>query len=978
MSRALVLLRRTSLILAFALGLVSSCPAEGSTRFDPALRFRAIRTSHFIVYFHQGEDASARRLASVAEETWNALRRSLGSDPPSLTHVVLADQGELANGSATPLPYNTITITAAWPGGWQSIGRTDDWLRLVFTHEFTHIVHLDRSRGWARIARGVFGRTPFAFPNLFLPAWQIEGLATYEESAITGTGRLHAGDFRAIEREAARAGRLEPLDRVNGGLTDWPAGAAPYAYGLGFHAYLADRFGTASLGALAGATAGRIPYTGSRAFKRIYGQPLGALWNEYTATLSAAAEPAAVDDHVTRLTHDGFVALGPRFALPPCAGCPPEIVYSRRTPDAFPTLIALSLDGARSRTLARRYLGATSGVSRTVIAFDQQELRRNVGLYSDLYSLDRLTGRVRRLTSEARLVDPDLSPDGLTIACVREGGGRRDLVLVGLSAPSSAEEPAATAPEIVTLLSEPDTRFETPRWSPDGRSIAVARHRLGSESEVVIVDVQTRAVRPVWSDAATRIVTPAWRADGGAVIAAAGGADDPFNLYEFALDAGRPPRQLTHTSGGATWPDVSADGRTILFVGYTADGSDLFAMPYPDPPDPSAPVRSSPPPERAAPPPDLLLPTETEPYRPWRTLKPTSWTPIVDDSGSQVRIGIAAGGFDVLGYHAYAGSATWLVDGPDGATLPGRATPDIDVQYVYDRWRPALFATASASTSFFAEPATDEAGAPSQITARRHEGQLGVFLPFRHVRMAHLALGAVLRSVDHYAFSDGAASVRRTSLRAGWSTSTAHTYGYSISPEGGFSIGASGEWTRRALGSSGDATTYTSDARAYLPGLGRHHVVAIRGGAGSSAGTAVMRRAFLLGGARSNPDTLDFGGEALSLLRGFPADSFAGARVAVLNADYRWPLARPQRGHGTWPLFLHTIHAAIFADAGHAWTRRFRASDIKAAAGAELSADAVAGYFLPLTATVGIGWGRDGADRASTSRVIYLRLGRAF
>src|SRR5207245_4968412 len=123
------------------------------------------------------------------------------------THVVLVDQTELASGSATSVPRDTIVVTATWPAGSEFIGRTDDWLRLVFTHEFTHIVHLDRSEGWARAVRAVFGRTPLAFPNLFLPTWQIEGLATYEESLITGEGRLHAGDFRAIVREAARSGQ---------------------------------------------------------------------------------------------------------------------------------------------------------------------------------------------------------------------------------------------------------------------------------------------------------------------------------------------------------------------------------------------------------------------------------------------------------------------------------------------------------------------------------------------------------------------------------------------------------------------------------------------------------------------------------------------------------------------------------------------------------------------------------------------------
>src|SRR5262249_59543808 len=100
--------------------------------------------------------------------------------------------------------YDTIVIFAASPAGSEFIGNGDDWLRLVFTHEFTHIVHLDRSESWARWVRGIFGRTTFAFPNLFLPTWQLEGLATYDESALTAIGRVHAGDFTAVVNEASR------------------------------------------------------------------------------------------------------------------------------------------------------------------------------------------------------------------------------------------------------------------------------------------------------------------------------------------------------------------------------------------------------------------------------------------------------------------------------------------------------------------------------------------------------------------------------------------------------------------------------------------------------------------------------------------------------------------------------------------------------------------------------------------------------
>ena len=142
--------------------------------------------------------------------------------------------------------------------------------------------------------RGMFGRTPLAFPNLWLPTWQIEGLATYEESALTGGGpsaRRRLPRHRGAKRRAA--GRFEPLDRVNGGLTDWPGGGAVYAFGLGFHAYLAERFGADRLAILANATAGRVPFTASRVFERIFGRSLGALWADYEASLRASAAAPA-------------------------------------------------------------------------------------------------------------------------------------------------------------------------------------------------------------------------------------------------------------------------------------------------------------------------------------------------------------------------------------------------------------------------------------------------------------------------------------------------------------------------------------------------------------------------------------------------------------------------------------------------------------------------------------------------------------
>jgi Tol biopolymer transport system component len=960
--------------------------AHAASLYDPALRFRALPTEHFVIYFHQGEDALARRLAAIAEETWRVLQRPLGVVPPKRTHVVLVDQTELANGWANPLPYDTIMVTAVWPPGSEFIGDTDDWLRMVFTHEFTHIVHLDRSEGWARVIRRIFGRMEIAFPNLFLPQWHVEGLATYEESVITGYGRLHAGDFGAIIDEAARMRRLEPLDRVNGGLTDWPNGDGAYAYGLGFHRYLADRFGAETLATLAEATARRVPFTASRVFERIYGQSLGSLWRDYEASIAdPRMEPVVSVTNGKQLTHHQYIVTGPRFDRPACPTCPPDIVYSSLTPDGFPSLNRVAPDGSPPKQITRRYVGSTTAIGSDRLYFDQQEVRRNTGQYSDLYSWSRTTGHVQQLTSESRLMDPDLSPDGRTLACVQNRPGQRALVLVTIATGGVTK---TFRPAIETLISEPETQFNTPRWSPDGRWIAVERHRPGSVSEIVIVDVATKTTRVIVPSALGRSVTPVWRPDGRAVVAAVAGERAPFNLFEFSLDGGN-PRQLTSMSGGAKWPDISPDGSTIVFVGYTVNGFDLFTMPYPlgDAAAPRLPavtdVEVDPRPRadtRVGPyDRDVGADPRVRParYSPWPTLRPTSWTPIVESDSTQLRIGAATGGFDVLAYHAYSASATWLVSGPADAPRPGAATPDWNISYAYDRWRPTLFVSASNATSFFSGPAT-ESGTPTAATLRERQLEAGVVVPIRHVRVSHVASFSMISAIDDYTLADRKLSRDRTAIRGAWATTTAHIYGYSISPEGGATIGVTAESVPRSLGSFANATAFTADARAYLPGFGAHHVLAVRAAGGVSTGDPDVRRTFHLGGAAPAGGVIDFGRSAISLLRGFGANTFAGSDVALVNADYRFPIARPQRGHGTWPLFLHTIHGTVFADAGHTWTRTFRIDAVKTSVGAELSARIVAAYFFPFIMTAGAAFGHDGSRTVSDRTTAYARIGIAF
>jgi hypothetical protein len=97
----------------------------------------------------------------------------------------------------------------------------------------------------------------------------------------------------------------------------------------------------------------------------------------------------------------------------------------------------------------------------------------------------------------------------------------------------------------------------------------------------------------------------------------------------------------------------------------------------------------------------------------------------------------------------------------------------------------------------------------------------------------------------------------------------------------------------------------------------------------------------------------------------------------VANIDLRVPLARPQRGIGNWPIFFRSIHAAGFVDAGNAWDRAFRFSDLRTSTGGELSLDVVLGHYLPVTLTTGGAWTRDPIEDRSRAS-FFARIGRAF
>jgi hypothetical protein len=513
------------------------------------------------------------------------------------------------------------------------------------------------------------------------------------------------------------------------------------------------------------------------------------------------------------------------------------------------------------------------------------------------------------------------------------------------------------------FISEDATEYTWPRWSPDGRSIAAGRRRLGGPSELVVIDVATRDVRPLVSLDRGRAISPMWLPDGGTVLFSSDHEGGPVTLYRVDVQSGVVAR-VEGAGAGAQSPALSPDGSRLVFVGYSADGYDLYALPW------SGPTRVDVPgPSRITP--DLKVgPTSpastrrpdigaSRPYTPWSTLAPRFWVPYVEADGDNTTIGAATGGFDALGRHTYALSGGW--------TIP-RNRPDLYVDYAYTRWWPALFAGASDDTDSW-----------RQGTVRSRDTTAGVLLPWRQVRWSSSVLAAVSASDDAFdcaACEEPIATIRRRRAgRLGAAVSNAKRFGYSISAEQGGAANVMAEFARGSGG--GTATSLVAELRGYRRAVPRHAVLAVRAAAATSRGDEGVRRVFSGAGSAAQPGGFDISIDAIGLLRGFDTDDVSGRSAAALNLDYRFPLAWPQRGLGTWPVFLRAIHGAVFADAGHAWDGGFRRADLRRALGGELSFDVVLGGTFPVTLATGAAWRHDPSG-ARDGAAVFARIGRAF
>jgi Tol biopolymer transport system component len=903
---------------------------------DPARRWWTIETQHLRIHYPRRVEAIAKRIARLGEAIHSRLGGPLGYVPAEPTHIVLTDQTDSANGSATGIPFNTIRLYLTAPDDLSPLHDYDDWYLGLLTHEYTHILHIDNVSGIPALINTVLGKT--LVPNQLQQRWLIEGLATVIESRFSSGGRIRSSLFDAYLRADVLDKRIARLDEISSNPMRWPNGNLWYLYGSRFLQWITDVYGFDVLRAVAtDYGASLLPWGINRAIRRQTGRSYVQLYEGFKKHLKRtyARQIKAIRRRGLRegkrVTFHGRNVHYPRFVPPEARQTTTgiELVYFKDDSRSRPGHYRLHVNAkgkVKSQLIARTQLqGPVSFGPKGAMLFGGIVPYRRIYNRSELMLLPpaqtapRGTESVRKqLTFGQRARAATVSPQGKIAYTVNRQGSTtlqmRDLRNNKLAGKSQ-----------ILVQGRAFDQVYTPRFAPNGKSIAYSAWSAGGYRDVFVLDLATGKTTPVTHDRAIDS-GPCWSPDGTRLYFSSD-RSGIFNIYEYTI-ANKKLRQVTNVRVAALMPSIDPSGKTIAYVGYTSRGYDLYLMRL----DPArylspAPIASGRPRPLGQPP---AVSMRKRSFRSFQTLRPYAYSfEVAQSNFNSTALTLRALGQDVIGHHGFEAA---VVADP-GAPAPnvslaytyGRLPADIGVELAY-RLSPRLYRFSNQELSYAERSYSVRPSISYLDLSEFGSQQLSLSYSYSLID-ASLPSGSA-QALDPYApVTQSPFRGTMGFVRLGYYLSTTEGGLYAAGAARGWSLSLGLDIADKATGSSSSyyAGNYSLVGYIPMPWQG-DHVLALRSSGGMSQGSFTRRGSYFVGGYNLENSSLidDIGSGTFNgafVLRGYEPNAASGRSFLLNNFEYRLPLHRPDRGLATLPFFLRRIDANLFFDWGGAFDK---------------------------------------------------------
>lgn len=537
------------------------------------IQWNVIRTPGFNILFPKGFDEQAQRMANTLEHIREPESVTLQGAPRPIT-ILLQNQSAISNGSVTLGPRRSEFLTMP-PQNYNFIG-TNDWLDLLASHEYRHVVQYQRSRvGFNKLVSYALGQNAWALvAHVAVPQWFWEGDAVATETAFTKSGRGKIPYFGMLFRTNLLEGRT--FDYHKQFVRSYKHNI-PDHYVLGYHliTHLRNKTGDPLIWDKAATRAWRypfIPFTFNRSVKKESGMSLNTLYKSMADSLRGAWQ-----HEIAALTLTKFKTINERTSksyidyLYPQPQEDGSVIAVRSGIGEITTIVRLVNGRVTKKFVVGPFndAGMLSAVDGKVVWNETRyDPRWRMKTYSIVKGYDFGIRRQKTLSKHSRFSGAAISQDATKVATIESNNAYR-VRLVILDYNSGAE---------IKSFDNPDNdMISMPRWSNDGSAV-IALRLSKDNKKISSFDVNTGTIKDLLDAGNENVGHPVLSADGKFLFynSAYSGID---NIYALETASGK-KYQVTSSKYGAFNPAISPDGDWIYYNEQTRDGMDIAATAF--------------------------------------------------------------------------------------------------------------------------------------------------------------------------------------------------------------------------------------------------------------------------------------------------------------------------------------------------------------------------------------------------------------
>ena len=437
----------------------------------PELSWKTIETEHFRIHFYDHTEQSARLGATIAEMIYEPITELYNYEPFDKTDIVFTDVDDISNGAA--YFYDNKIIIWTSPLDFELRG-SHRWLQNVITHEFTHIVSIQKTQKFGKSIPGgyiqwidyekekrpdvLYGYpnklVSYPIPGTSVPPWLAEGIAQFMYPGADWDNWDSIRDM--ILRDRTLNNNLLTWTEMNVFGKSGIGNESVYNSGYALSKYLAVKHGPSALKNIMTSLSKPFNSSINKAIKEAIGIEGREVYDDFISVLNIRYDSLS-NSVLNNIKKGTIIEENGTSNLFPAWNEDGNLIafLSNKENDYFGStdLFIYSVKNKTTKKIVDDVFSKPSWNGQKLFYSKKSKIANKVGSkFYDLYEFDLLTDKENRITQDARAFSPVYNSNDSTLFYISTNGGNQNIYMIDLVSRSTQKLTDFSNQEIINSL----------------------------------------------------------------------------------------------------------------------------------------------------------------------------------------------------------------------------------------------------------------------------------------------------------------------------------------------------------------------------------------------------------------------------------------------------------------------------------------------------------------------------------------------